>query len=105
MLHMEDIEIIESVNVNGFEEFDGDSYYRAIQRAINEGAWILQGSYGRDMMEAINNGYCLLGKKSFTDYWGNVIPSRFQVKSHTKGSMEFVESERGKDWLEMMVQL
>jgi hypothetical protein len=105
MLQLEDIEIIESVNANGFEEFDGDTYYRSIQRAINEGAWILQGSYGRDMMEAINDGYCLLGKKQFTDFYGHIIPSRFQVLSHTKGSMEFVELERGKDWLEMMVEV
>jgi hypothetical protein len=102
---MEDIEIIESVNAHGFEEFDGDSYYRSIQRAINEGAWILQGSYGRDMMGAIEDGYCLLGKKQFIDYYGNIIPSRFQVTSKSKGSMEFVKKNMGKEWLEMMVEL
>jgi hypothetical protein len=100
MFTVEDIDNIENDDCIEDEEF-----YRSIQRAINDGLWSLQGSYGRVMMDAIESGYCLLGKKSFTDYWGNVIPSRFQVKDNTKGSMGFVETAMGNDWLEMMVQL
>ena len=93
---------VENIEVN---DCDSDTFYRSIQRAINDGLWDLQGSYGRTMMEAIDNGCCLLGKKQFTDYYGNIIPSRFQVTSKTKGSMEFVKKTMGKDWLDMMVEL
>jgi hypothetical protein len=100
MFTLEDIDNIENDDCIEDEEF-----YRSIQRAINDGMWSLQGSYGRVMMDAIDSGYCLLGKKSFIDYWGNTIPSRFQVKDNTKGSMGFVKTAMGNDWLEMMVEL
>jgi len=100
MFTLEDID-----NIENDDCIEDDEFYRSIQRAINDGMWSLQGSYGRVMMDAIDNGYCLLGKKSFTDYWGNVIPSRFQVKDDTKGSMGFVKTAMGNDWLEMMVTL
>ncbi len=61
-----------------------------IQRAINGGLWSLQGSYGRTMMQAISDGWCLLGNQSFNDYYGNRIPSRTEVKEGTKGSPQFV---------------
>ena len=79
-----------------------EDYYLAIQRAINSGAWRLQGSFGRVMMDAIESGRCLLGAKGARDYWGNYIPSREQVKEGTKGSASFVKECGGADWLEMM---
>ena len=93
---------VENIELN---DCDADTFYRSIQRAINEGLWIMQGSYGRTMMEAIDNGCCLLGKKQFTDYYGNIIPSRFQVASKTKGSMEFVKKAMGIDWYTMMEEI
>jgi hypothetical protein len=87
-------------------EFDGEvdqtEYYTSIQRAINGGMWSLQGSYGRTMMQAISDGWCLLGTKSFKDYWGNTIPSRTEVKAGTKGSPEFVLEHRGQEWLDFL---
>ena len=77
---------------------DPVDYYQSIQRAINAGMWSMQGSYGRAMMEAINEGKCLLGLKATKDYWGNVIPSRLQVKDGTKGSWEYVKQQSGDDW-------
>lgn len=71
----------------------------ALQRAINSlTAWRLQGSYGRSMMAAIEAGECCLGKDATTDYWGNRIPSRFEVKIGTKGSVDFVRQRMGADW-------
>lgn len=92
-------------NIENDDYIDDSEFYRSIQRAINDGLWSMQGSYGRSMMDSIENGYCLLGKKQFTDYYGNIIPSRFQVTSKSKGSMEFVKKIMGKDWLEMMVEI
>ncbi len=62
----------------------------------------MQGSYGRTMMDAIKSGHCLLGAKDYTDYWGNHIPSRDQVKEGTKGSMQFVIDNMGADWADQM---
>jgi len=100
MFTVEDIDNIENDDCIEDEEF-----YRSIQRAINDGMWSLQGSYGRVMMDAIDNGYCLLGKKQFTDYYGNIIPSRFQVTSKSVGSIEYVKKAMGNDWYTMMEEL
>ena len=100
MLTLNDINTIES---------DDDctelEYYRAIQRAINSGsAWSFQGSYGRTMMEAIEAGYCMLGKQPARDYWGNRIPSRDEVKAGTTGSYELVEQTMGAEWAQAMLK-
>lgn len=96
MLTLNDINNIECDDV---EELD---YFVSIQRAINSGMWGLQGSYGRAMMEAINAGYCMLGKNSARDYYGNYIPSRDEVKPGTKGSYEFVADQNGVEWADDM---
>ena len=100
MLKYEDVVAIE----NG--EVEPDAYYDAVQRAINSGqAWSLQGSFGRTMMGAIDSGHCLLGKTSARDYYGNWIPSRFDVKPGTKGSFDFVASNMGDEWAAHMAEL
>jgi len=81
---------------------DPVDYYTSIQRAINSGMWSMQGSYGRAMMDAINDGKCLLGLKDARDYWGNTIPSRLLVKEGTKGSWDYVKEKSGKDWANQM---
>ena len=54
MLTLNDINTIESD-----EDATEEEYFLSIQRAINSGAWSLQGSYGRAMMDAINAGRCV----------------------------------------------
>lgn len=62
------------------------------QDLINTGqAWQLQGSYGRTAMDLIEQGYCMLGETGHRDYYGNYIPSRYEVQPGTKGSAEYVE--------------
>jgi hypothetical protein len=89
-------------NIETEEDISDVEYYQSIQRAINSGMWALQGSYGRVMMEAISYGYCVLGKESATDYWGNKIPSRDEVKAGSKGSYDYVAGLRGSDWADQM---
>ena len=89
-------------NIEFDEPVTDAEYYASLQRAINAGMWSLQGSYGRTMMEAIESGKCLLGLKSASDYWGNVIPSRLQVKDGTKGSWEYVKQRNGVVWANKM---
>jgi len=60
------------------------------QRLIDEGiVWKMPGSYGRTAMDLIEQGLCMLGQTGCQDYWGNYVPSRFEVKPGTKGSPEY----------------
>jgi len=93
MITLHDINIIE-----GEQDADQVEYYSTIQKAINTGLWGMQGSYGRTMMAAIKEGYCLLGQNDARDYYGNHIPSRDQVQAGTKGSFDYVAAECGEGW-------
>lgn len=63
-----------------------------LQGLINTGmAWRLEGAVGRECMRAIEDGRCMLGEQAHTDYWGNIIPSRYDVKPGTKGSPEYCQ--------------
>jgi len=93
MITLDEMHIIE-----GDTTATTQQYYEAIQTAINTGLWGLQGSYGRAMMAAIEEGYCLLGQNDTHDYWGNHIPSRDQVQAGTKGSFYFVAEQCGEGW-------
>ena len=64
---------------------------RSLQHLVNTGQWSWPGRTGRSMMDAIESGLVALGTESATDYYGNRIPSRFEVEAGTKGSVEFVE--------------
>lgn len=74
----------------------------AMQRMIDRGMWGLQGSFGRAMMDAIESGSAMLGKKSAKDYYGNRIPARDEVEPGTKGSREYVVARMGEAWAEAM---
>lgn len=60
----------------------------------NGSAWLMEGSIGRTAMELIEEGACVLGREGHKDYWGNYVPSRYEVKPGTKGSEEYAK-ERG----------
>ena len=65
---------------------------KRVQKMINSGiCWHLEGSVGRYAMDLIREGYCYLGIKGHRDYYGNYVPSRFEVQKGTKGSLEFVK--------------
>ena len=71
-----------------FYDADNDvEYFTALQSRINDGSiWHFEGSAGRAAYNAIESGCCVLGRQGFRDYYGNYIPSRFEVKKGTKGS-------------------
>lgn len=101
-MDMHDVFVIEQ---GGFD-VDEVEYFCAIQRAINGGhAWRFQGSYGRAMMDAIEAGRCVLGPAPARDYWGNIIPSRKQVKDGTKGSVSFVAHHNGQEWADYISRI
>jgi hypothetical protein len=100
MLTLNDIDVIENN-----EEASEEDYYYSIQKAINSGsAWSFQGLYGRAMMDAIKAGYCMLGRDQARDYYGNIIPSRDDVKPSTQGSYEYVIKCAGLAHAESMLE-
>jgi hypothetical protein len=71
-------------------------YAKALQRRINDGSiWSSEGSAGRAAMDAIKSGLCCLGKTSTRDYWGNRVPSRYDVRPGTHGSVSYVRAHLG----------
>lgn len=67
------------------------------QELVNSGqAWRLQGAYGRRAMELIRAGVIMLGKKGHHDYYGNYVPSRYDVKAGTKGSPQYAKKMKKK---------
>lgn len=93
------------MTIEGENDVDERGYYAAIQRQVNAGCWSLQGSHGRAMMDAIENGYVLLGRERARDYYGHDIPSRDDVKEDTKGSYGFVADGMGPAWANYMAAL
>lgn len=64
---------------------------QGLQALINDGTWGLEGYIGRQMNAALDDGRCVLGLYPARDYWGNRIPSRFEVQPGTKGSVAYYE--------------
>ena len=79
-------------DIIAFEEGGMDELQeiKLMQSAVNSGmAWRLQGSYGREAMRLIEDGSVMLGEKGNYDFYGNYVPSRYEVKPGTKGSPEY----------------
>ena len=77
------------------DELEEEEEIQYIQELINDGSiWKLQGSYGRTAMQYIEAGLCVLGEKGHYDYYGNYVPSRFEVEAGTKGSLEYAQKMR-----------
>lgn len=101
MLSLNDVKILEGVAPS-----EPDQYFLTVQSAINGGdAWAFQGSYGRAMMQAIQDGQCMLGRRPARDYWGSRIPSRDEVKPGTPGSYDFVVQQMGLDWADAVAEV
>lgn len=60
-----------------------------MQRLIDDGSvWHMEGTMGRNAMELLRTGQCMLPKKQYSDFYGNIIPSRDDVKPGTPGSYQ-----------------
>lgn len=59
-----------------------------IQDLINNGrAWRMEGSVGRMAMGYLKSGACFLPTESYSDYYGNKVPSISEVKEGSVGSL------------------
>lgn len=62
------------------------------QEMINSGQiWHFEGSTGRHAMSLLKCGVCMLPLTPTRDYYGNMIPSRKQVKPESAGSFQNCE--------------
>ena len=77
------------------EDATNEEVVATYQNLINSGdAWKLEGHVGRTAMALIESGECILGEVGHRDYYNNYVPSRTEVASGTKGSVEYAK-ERG----------
>jgi hypothetical protein len=75
------------MNYSTIRKLQKEYGYSGMQELIDNGsAWMMEGSTGRYAMQLIEDGACMLPKKSHRDYYGNYIPSRDELKSGTKGT-------------------
>ena len=78
------------------EDATEDEVVALYQELVNNGqAWMLEGSVGRTAMDLIEAGRIMLGEVGHRDYWGNYVPSRYEVEPGTKGSAEFCAERDG----------
>ncbi len=60
-----------------------------MQRLIDNGSvWHLEGTVGRQAMDLLRSGACMLPRQNHKDAYGNYIPSRDDVKPGTTGSYQ-----------------
>jgi hypothetical protein len=75
------------------EDATEDDTIACFQSLIDSGnAWRLEGSVGRQAMDLIEEGKCMLGEVGHRDYFGNYVPSRFEVEPGSRGSIEYMEA-------------
>jgi hypothetical protein len=78
-------------------------YYVSLQRVINDGSiWHMEGSAGRNAMDAIKMGYVMVGVEARKDYWGNTVPARSMLEAGSFGTREFVAEHNGEEWAAAM---
>ena len=83
------------INLNALwdEEATEEEVLSCYQELVNTGlAWQLEGYVGRTAMGLISQGLIMLGEEGHKDYWGNYVPSRYEVEPGTKGSREYMEA-------------
>jgi len=75
------------------EDADEDAVLACYQSLVNSGqAWKLEGHVGRTAMSLLDARLIALGEEGHTDYWGNYVPSRYEVAPGTKGAPEFAHA-------------
>lgn len=88
------------------EDPDPDEQAEALQRLVSGGAWAqpLEGSVGRSMMAALEAGIVVLGPTAQRDYWGNRIPSRYDVVDGSLGSISYANERREELGLDQLTE-
>jgi hypothetical protein len=78
-------------------ERDGLNNYPVafLQNLIDNGeGWQSEGALGRAIVNALEDGRCVLGPVAHRDYHGRVVPARKDVDAGAKGSLEYANRLR-----------
>jgi hypothetical protein len=78
-----------TMNYQTIKRLQREEGFYDMQKLIDNGtAWKMEGSVGREAMDLLRSGACMLPKKAHTDYYGNRIPSRDELKQGTMGTFQ-----------------
>ncbi|HEY5436652.1 MAG TPA: hypothetical protein VIK13_15595 [Candidatus Limnocylindrales bacterium] len=86
-------------------ERDGLSHYPVafLQNLIDNGeGWQAEGALSKAIVNALEDGRCVLGPVAHRDYNNRVVPARGDVAPGAKGSLEYanrLRAERGEPQL------
>ena len=78
---------------------DGRDFYPVpfLQNLIDNGeGWQTESDIGRAIMQALEDGTCVLGPVARRDYHGNVVPARRDVAPGAKGTLEYANQRRAE---------
>ena len=78
---------------------DGLSHYPVafLQHLIDNGeGWQSEGALGQAVVQALEDGTCVLGTIAHRDYHGRVVPARGDVAPGAKGSLEYANRRRAE---------
>ena len=79
---------MEKLTIEQITELQEQYGYKELQDWINNGlVWKLEGAIGRQAWDALGCGACMFPEEEHTDYYGNPIPRRKDVKATTRGSL------------------
>lgn len=77
------------MNIERIIELQAAYHVTKYQELINSGQiWSFEGSMGRFAMDCLKAGICFLPEQRSTDYYGNTMPSRNDVKAGSTGSLD-----------------
>jgi len=80
-------------------ERDGLSHYPVafLQNLIDNGeGWQAEGALSRAIVNALEDGRCVLGPVAHRDYNNRVVPARRDVAPGAKGSLEYANRRRAE---------
>ena len=77
------------MNYQTITKMQKDYGYDEMQNMINTGqCWLMEGSVGRQAMNTLESGACMLPKKFNRDYYGSTVPSRDVLEAGSKGTFK-----------------
>lgn len=79
---------VETFMLEAIGEIQRDHGFDEVQKMINSGTiWKMEDSVSRAAMATLDLGTYHLPEEQTSDYYGNTIPSRYDVQKGTKGSL------------------
>lgn len=85
--------------INPEDVKDGLDHYPVafMQHLIDNGeGWKVQSDLARAIMQALEDGTCVLGPVAHRDYNNHVVPARSEVEPGAKGSLAYANAKRAE---------